>query len=122
MGLDGSNLGSRPFWVGWVFDGLDAGNRLGGCEMSRTFFVRWYVRFDNSTPPATGKSSEWMDEWNAWKAANEALEASAGCPSTHAPLARLWYAVGEIVDGKEIETMATNTLEGFLAERRKSNV
>lgn len=86
--------------------------------MRRTFFVRWYVRFDNSKPAATGKSSEWMDEWNAWKAANEALEALADCPSTHAPLARLWYAVGEIVDGKEIETMATNTLAGLLAERR----
>lgn len=103
---------------GGFFDGLDAGNRFGGDEMRRTFFVRWYVRFDNSKPAATGKSSEWMDEWNAWKAANEALEALADCPSTHAPLARLWYAVGEIVDGKEIETMATNTLAGLLAERR----
>lgn len=87
--------------------------------MIRTFFVRWYVRTDKGKPPITGKSSEWLDEWNAWKAANEALEELADCKSAHAPLARLWYAVGEIVDGKEIETMATNTLEGLLAERRK---
>ena len=68
--------------------------------MNRTFFVRWYLRVDKSKPPVTGKSSEWMDEWNAWKAANEALESIANCPSAHAPLARLWYAVGEIVEEK----------------------
>lgn len=82
------------------------------------YFVRWYIRTDKNQPNATGLSSWHAAESQAWWAACEALDTFADCPSTHAPLARLWYAVGEIVGGKEIETMATNTLAGLLAERR----
>jgi len=79
------------------------------------YFVRWYIRLAKNQPTATGLSSYHDSESKAWWAAYDAIKQIMGCPSAHAPLAGLWYAIGEIKNGREVETMATNKIEDYLA-------